>query len=161
MLGLLLRARDAGLPLPACAVCFSPWTDLAGTGASVRLNNGRCAMFHAENIPEFAAAYLNGASPLDPFASPAFADLKGLPPLLLQVSSTELLLDDASRVHHKIQATGGMSRLEVYDDVFHVWQMLDGIVPEAGVAIRQATAFIRSHLLSTGDAQNLNEPRSR
>jgi monoterpene epsilon-lactone hydrolase len=146
VLGLLLRVRDAGLPLPACAVCFSPWTDLAGTGASVRLNDGRCAMFYPENIPEFAAAYLNDASPLDPFASPVFADLKGLPPLLLQVSSTELLLDDASRVHHKIQATGGISRLEIYDDVFHVWQMLDGIVPEAGVAMRQATAFIRDHV---------------
>jgi monoterpene epsilon-lactone hydrolase len=160
VLALLLRARDAGLPLPACAVCFSPWTDLAGSGASVRLNDGRCAMFYPENIPEFAAMYLNDASPLDPFASPAFADLKGLPPLLLQASSTELLLDDASRVHHQIQAVGGMSRLEVYDDVFHVWQMLDGILPEAGVALRQAAAFIGAHVSSTGDPQNLNDPRA-
>jgi acetyl esterase/lipase len=145
VLGLLLRARDKGLPLPACGVCFSAWTDLAGTGASVRLNDGRCDMFRTENIAEFAGAYLGSNSPFDLYASPAHADLNGLPPLLLQVGSTELLLDDTRRVHNKIQETGGVSKLEIYDDVFHCWQMLDGIVPEARVALRQAAAFIRDH----------------
>jgi acetyl esterase/lipase len=146
VLGLLLRVRDAGLPLPACGVCFSAWTDLAGTGASTRLNDGRCAMFRTENIAEFAAVYLGDNSPFDLYASPAHAELSGLPPLLLQVGSTELLLDDTRRVHDKIQEAKGVSRLEVYDDVFHCWQMLDGIVPEAHVALRQAAAFIRSHV---------------
>jgi len=146
LLGLLLRARDSGLPLPACAVCFSAWTDLAGTGASVRSNDGRCAMFHAENIAEFAAAYLGGASPFDPYASPAHADLSGLPPLLLQVGSTELLLDDSRRVHDKVQETKGISQLKIYDDLAHCWQMLDGVVPEAHDALRQAAAFIRGHV---------------
>jgi acetyl esterase/lipase len=145
VLGVLLRARDAGLPLPACAVCFSPWTDLAGTGESVRLNDGRCDMFRPESIGEFAAAYLDGTSTRDPRASPVFADLGGLPPLLLQVGSTELLLDDARRVHHKILKAGGSSRLEIFDDVFHCWQMLDGFVPEARTALRQAADFIREH----------------
>ncbi|HEX7175291.1 MAG TPA: alpha/beta hydrolase [Pyrinomonadaceae bacterium] len=146
VLGVLLRARDAGLPLPASAVCFSPWTDLAGTGDSVRLNDGRCAMFRPESIDEFAASYLDGmSSTRDPRASPVYADLGGLPPLLLQVGSTELLLDDARRVHHKILKTGGSSRLEIFDDVFHCWQMLDGFVPEARTALRQAADFIRSH----------------
>lgn len=146
VLALLLRARDGGLPLPACAVCFSAWTDLAGTGASVRLNDGRCAMFRPQNIAEFAAAYLAGHSPFDSYASPAHADLSGLPPLLLQVGSTELLLDDSRQVHDKIQAAKGVSRLEIYDDVFHCWQMLDGIVPEARAALRQAATFIRHHM---------------
>lgn len=146
VLGVLLRARDEGLPPPACAVCFSPWTDLAGTGESVRLNDGRCAMFRPESIDEFANAYLDGSSSTrDPRASPAFADLGGLPPLLLQVGSTELLLDDARRVHHKILKAGGSSRLEIFDDVFHCWQMLDGFVPEARAALRQAADFIREH----------------
>ena len=145
VLGVLLRARDAGLPLPACAVCFSPWTDLAITGESVRLNDGRCAMFRPETIAEFAAGYLDGTSTRDPRASPVFADLGGLPPLLLQVGSTELLLDDARRVHHKILEAGGSSRLEIFDDVFHCWQMLDGVVPEARAALRQAADFIREH----------------
>ncbi len=145
VLGLLLRARDRGLPLPACGVCFSAWTDLAGTGASVRDNDGRCAMFRTENIPEFAAIYLGDGSPFDPYASPTHADLSGLPPLLLQVGSTEVLLDDSRRAHEKIQAAKGVSRLEIYDDLFHCWQMLDGIVPEARDALRQAADFIREH----------------
>jgi acetyl esterase/lipase len=152
VLGLLLRARDMGLPLPACAVCFSPWTDLAGTGASVRLNDGRCAMFRTENTAEFAAAYLGDVSPLDSYASPAFANLGGLPPLLLQVSSTELLLDDSRRVNDKVQEAGGISRLEVYDDVAHCWQMLDGFVPEARRALRSAAAFICEHTSPTEGA---------
>jgi acetyl esterase/lipase len=147
-LGCLLRVRDAGLAPPACAVCFSPWTDLAGTGASVHRNDGRCAMFRTENLEEFAAAYLPaGASPRDPYISPAHAeDLRGLPPILLQVGSTEMLLDDARAVHDKIRAAAGASRLEIYDDLPHGWQMLDGFVPEARVALRQAASFIREHL---------------
>jgi monoterpene epsilon-lactone hydrolase len=72
-LAVLLRARDEGLPMPAAAVCFSPWTDLAGTGRSVRANDGRCAMFRTPNFKEFAPAYLGAASPFDPYASPAHA----------------------------------------------------------------------------------------
>ncbi len=152
VLGTLLRARDEGLPLPSCAVCFSPWTDLAGTGASVLSNDGRCQMFRTENIAEFAAAYLGNASPLDPYASPAFADLGGLPPLLLQVGSTEILLDDSRRVDAKVREAGGISKLEIYDDLFHCWQMLDGIVPESRIALRQVATFICHHRLPTDNA---------
>jgi acetyl esterase/lipase len=153
VLACLLRARDAGLPLPACAVCFSPWTDLAGAGESQHFNDGLCAMFYTENNAEFAAAYLGDASPRDPYASPAYAEFAGLPPLLLQVGSTELLLDDARRVHRKIQAAKGTSRLEIYEDVAHCWQMLDGFVPEARAALRQAASFILAPLSSAnGDA---------
>ena len=148
VLASLLRVRDAGLPGPACAVCFSPWTDLAGTGESRLGNDGRCAMFRPENTEAFASVYLAGASPQDSYASPVYADLRGLPPLLLQVGSTELLLDDARRVHDKIQAAGGTSRLEIYEDVAHCWQMLDGLVPEARRALRQAASFIHEHLAS-------------
>lgn len=146
-LALLLRARDEGLPMPAAAVCFSPWTDLAGTGHSVRANDGRCAMFRTPNMQEFAGLYLGAASAFDPYASPAHApDFRDLPPLLLQVGSTELLLDDSRAVHEKINAAGGASRLEVYEDLMHCWQMLDGIVPEARAALRSAADFIREHV---------------
>jgi acetyl esterase/lipase len=124
-------------------VCFSPWADLAGTSESIRANDGRCAMFRPNNITDFATAYLGETSPLEAFASPVFADLAGLPPLLLQVGSTELLLDDSRRVHDTIQRAGGTSRLEIFDGVFHGWQMLAGIIPEANVALRQAAAFVR------------------
>ena len=145
-LGMLLRARDAGIALPACAVCFSPWTDLAGTGDISHAPARRCAMFHAGNLSEFASAYLGDTSPRDAYASPMYADLAGLPPVLLQVGSTELLLDDARRVHEKITLAGGASTLDVFDGVFHCWQMLDGVVPESRVALTRAAAFLREHV---------------
>ncbi|HEV2801086.1 MAG TPA: alpha/beta hydrolase [Pyrinomonadaceae bacterium] len=155
VLSCLLRLRRAGLALPACAVCFSPWTDLAGTTASVRANDGRCAMFRTENIEEFAVAYLPaGMSPRDPEASPAHAaDFGGLPPILFQVGSTELLLDDSALVHDKILAARGESRLEIYEDLPHDWQMFDGIIPEARLALRRAASFIREHSSEAKEAK--------
>ncbi|MCA1613306.1 MAG: alpha/beta hydrolase [Acidobacteria bacterium] len=152
VLALLVRIRDEGFALPSCAVCFSPWTDMTGSGASVRANDGRCAMFRPASIPQFATAYLGGESPTDPLASPVFADLGRLPPILLQVGSTELLLDDSRRVHKQIQAARGgrkpreASRLRVYKDVPHCWQMLDGFVPEARKALVEAAEFIRARV---------------
>lgn len=146
VLGVLLRARASGLPLPACAAGLSPWTDLVGTGASAQGNNGKCAMFRPENLEAFATAYLAGASPRDPLVSPVFAEMNGLPPLLFQVGSTELLLDDARRVHERVVQAGGRSRLTVYDDVPHCWQMLAGVVPEADAALQEIATFVREHL---------------
>lgn len=171
VLGLLLWAQDNELPLPACAVCFSPWTDLTVTGDSAHFNDGYCHMFYRENLIQYSQAYLKDKSPSDKYASPVFAGLeyfKKFPPLLLQVSSTELLLDDSRRVADKIkeakgshnleiysdvlnlwreiQEAKGMSRLEIYSDVFHCWQMLDGFLPEARVALRQAAQFIGKNM---------------
>ena len=148
VLALLGRLHAERLPTPACAVCVSPWTDLAGTGASTRENAGRDAMFRPENLAQFARVYLGGDLTLsrDPRASPVYADPAGLPPLLLQVGSTELLLDDARRVHEAVRAAGGVSHLEVFDDVPHGWEMFVGLVPEATAAVGHAAAFMREHL---------------
>jgi acetyl esterase/lipase len=146
VLALAARARDAGWTAPACVVALSPWTDLEGTGASLRANDGRCAMFHPENIPAFASAYLGDARPDDARASPLRAEPHGLPPLLLQVGSTELLLDDARRVHERVRAVGGESRLTIYDDVPHGWQLLSPFVPEARAALREVADFVTTHL---------------
>jgi monoterpene epsilon-lactone hydrolase len=142
VLSTLLRVRDARLPLPACGVCFSPWTDLTGSGESVRANDGRCAVLRPENIAAFAHAYLGPASPTDPYASPLFADFNGLPPILLQVASSELLLVDARRVDDELRRAGGTSALEIYADLFHAWRMLDGFVPESRLALQRAAAFV-------------------
>ena len=75
VLSALLRLREENLPFPACAVCFSPWADLAGTGDSMQSNENRDVMFHRENIPEFATAYLGDVSPVDKYASPAVSEL--------------------------------------------------------------------------------------
>lgn len=150
VLSLLLRLRDGGgRPLPACAACFSPWTDLTGTSESLGANGDRDNMFLPENISEFAAAYIGEESPNNSYVSPVFGDFRGLPPILFHVGSTEILLDDSYRIHRKIQAAGGASELEVFDDVFHAWQMAAGIVPEAGVSLGKAAAFIRRRCLSS------------
>ena len=140
--------------LPRCGVAFSPWTDLAGTGQSLKENDGRCAMFHFENIGEFAAAYLGDAPADDPRASPMYANLSGLPPLLLHVSSSELLLDDARRVNASIQQNGGESVLRIFDGVPHGWQLLDGLVPEARASLAEAASFIRTKFSEAAGARS-------
>jgi acetyl esterase/lipase len=144
VLATLLRLRRDGGPLPACAVLLSPWTDLAGTGASLQKNDGRCDMFHPENIPAFAICYAPREAWMDSEVSPLYGSLDGLPPLHIQVGSGELLLDDAGRLHDRVKAAGGESELAVFDGVFHVWQMLDGVVPEARTALAASAGFIRT-----------------
>ena len=141
-LGLALRVRDRRRSMPSCVVAFSPWTDLAGRGASVGANEGRCAMFYPENIRDFAVAALGAGRADLPEASPVLADLRDLPPVLLHVGSTELLLDDARRVHERIQASGGASELKIYADVPHGWQLLAPWIPEATDSLREAARFI-------------------
>lgn len=146
VLGLAVRLRDLARRTPACLVAFSPWTDLAATGASARGNDGRDVMFHYENIVDFAAVYLGDASADDPAASPVRANLTDLPPVLLHVGSTEILLDDARRVDEAIRVSGGSCQLSVYEDVAHCWQMLVPFVPEASASLKSAASFITSHL---------------
>jgi len=145
VLSLLARLRDSGAPLPACAACLSPWTDLTGSGASVRGNDGRCAMFRPENMDEFAAIYLAGHAATDPAASPLFACMSGLPPILLQVGTGELLLDDARRTHDAIRAAGGESELQLYEGCFHGWHICDGVIPESTAALDSVAEFVRKH----------------
>lgn len=144
-LAVLLRLRDRQLPLPGCAVLLSPWTDLTGSGASVRESDGRCAMFRPENIPAFAACYAPPSAWRDPYVSPLFGPLDGLPPIHIQVGASELLRDDAVRLHQQVQALGGASELAVYEGVVHVWQMLDGLIPEARHALDRAARFVRAN----------------
>jgi acetyl esterase/lipase len=139
-----IQARDRHLRAPQAIVAFSPWTDLAGRGLSVHENDGRCAMFRPNTIREFAAASLGaGVLPDDPAISPAYATLSGLPPVLIHVGADELLLDDARSVADAIVTSGGVCRLEIYDEVSHCWQMLVPFLPEARRSLEGAAAFIR------------------
>lgn len=148
-LNLAVHVRERGLPPPACVVAFSPWTDLAGNGASSRTNDGADPMFHLENIGDFAAAYLDGERPDAPAVSPVYANLAGFPPLLLHVGSTEILLDDARRMHARVGEAGGTSELRIFDNVAHCWQMLVPWVPEATASLREAAAFISRHVTAS------------
>jgi epsilon-lactone hydrolase len=147
VLSLMVRLRDEGAPMPRAGICLSAWTDLTGSGASIEGNNGKCHMFRPSNMREFAAAYLGEhADASDPLASPLNADLSGLPPVLLQVGSTELLLDDSVRVRERIKEADGECELDVLDDLAHGWYMMAGLVPEATIALRRAAEFIRARL---------------
>ena len=141
-LALLFRMREAGVPLPACAVLFSPWTDLTGSGASVRENDGKCAMFRPENTTAFANCYAPLESWRDAEVSPVFGQFTGLPPTLIHVGAEELLRDDAVRIRDRLSAVGVPVGLVVYEGVFHCWQMLDGIVPEARHSLQAAARFM-------------------
>jgi acetyl esterase/lipase len=137
-----LRLRSQGHVLPACIVGLSPWVDL--TGADTYRNSGSCSMFQPADVTTFAKLYLQGAPADAPEASPLFGDLRGLPPLLTQASSTELLMDDAVRLHAKAQSCGVASTLSVYPGLPHVWHILIGSVPEARMALEQIADFISS-----------------
>lgn len=141
-LATVLRLRFQGHPLPGCIAGLSPWVDL--TGAGPYRNAGTCAMFRASEVATFATLYLQGAPVEVPEASPLFGDLRGLPPLLIQASSTELLLYDALRLHEKAVQSGVESTLSVYPGLPHVWQILIGVVPEARMALEQIADFISS-----------------
>ncbi len=136
----MLRLREQGRALPACAVCLSPWVDLTGVGKYRNIDS--CAMFQPKDVAIFAGLYLNGASMESPEASPVFADLNGLPPLLIHVSSTELLLRDAVRLHEKAMQAGVMSTLRIYPGLPHVWQIFTGVIPEAKLALGEIADFV-------------------
>jgi len=141
-LATLLALRDAGDPLPAAAVLFSPWTDLTCSGESMRTNDGRDPMYHASIFPRVAAQYLGSADARNPYASPVFGEFEGLPPLLIQVGDTELLLDDSTRIATKARAAGVRVELEIRRNVPHIFQIWTPFMPEARDALAHAAAFI-------------------
>ena len=144
-LSLMLALRAAGMPLPAAAALFSPWTDLAATGESIRTNAARCAMFNGEDIGPSARYYLGNADPRNPLASPLYADLKGLPPLLIHVGADECLRDDSTRVAEKAKAAGVPVELKIWPVVPHAWQLALQILPEARQSLRETAEFLTRH----------------
>jgi acetyl esterase/lipase len=154
-LGTLLALRDAGDVLPAAAVCISPWTDLAATGESIRTNASVDPMVTEGPLREMALAYLGGKDARTPLASPLYADLHGLPPLLVQVGDAELLLDDATRLASRARDAGVDVTLEVWEEMFHVWHAFAEILPEAQRACERIAAWLEPRLAPRSDADAL------
>lgn len=142
---LMISLRDRGAPLPRAAALFSPWTDLAATGASVRVNDGRDPVFTRRAMRLAARQYLGKASPRDPRASPLYADLSGLPPLLLHVGGGELLLDDARRLAERASAAGSPAELKIWPLMPHGWQLGSAFMPEARGSLSEAADFLMRH----------------
>lgn len=148
-LATLLAAKSEGLPMPAGAILFSPWTDLAGTGASVLANQKRDSMLYGPRMKDAAELYLQGADPKNPLASPLYGDLNGLPPLLIQVGEPEILLDDSTRLAERAGAAGVSAEITIWKNLPHVWQVSQVFLPEARTALDQAAAFARARLAKT------------
>ncbi len=143
---LLLRLRDSGRPLPAAAAALSPWTDLALTGASLKENAAKDPLLDARQLPRVTRWYLDGADPRQPAASPVYGDCRGLPPVLIQVGSDEILHDDAVRMTERMRAGGAEATLEIWPRMPHVWHLFAGILPEARRAIGRIGEFLRPFL---------------
>jgi monoterpene epsilon-lactone hydrolase len=143
-IAVLVALRDAGDPLPAAGFASSPFTDLAVTGSSADTIDD--PMVSKRGLLMLAQAYLDGADPKTPLASPLYADLSGLPPLLLQVGSLELLLDDSTRLAARARDAGVDVVLEVLDGVLHIWQYMGPDLPETRMSEQNAGRFLSKHL---------------
>jgi epsilon-lactone hydrolase len=139
---LLLALRDARDPLPAAAVLFSPWTDLAATGDSIVANDAADSLLFGSWIAEEARLYLGDEPPTNPLASPLYGDLAGLPPLFIQASDSEVLLDDSRRVFEKAKRAGTEATLQIWRGVPHGWQVFAPVLPEGRAALKEASAFL-------------------
>jgi monoterpene epsilon-lactone hydrolase len=142
----VLRLLAAGAPLPAAAVCLSPWVDLAATGDSFRTKADADPMIDADALKVSRDAYLAGADPSDPFASPVLGNWEGAPPLLVQVGSEEVLLDDARSLAAAAGHAGVAVALEEWSGMVHVFQSFHGLVDDAARAVDEIGAFIRANL---------------
>lgn len=135
-LATLVALRDLDVALPCAGIGLSPWTDLTGSGASVAACAATDLMLDADGLRESAAQYADGSQHEHPHASPLFADLHGLPPILLQASRAEILRDDTTRFAERARLHGVDVTEHLYDDMPHVWHMFAGLLPEADQAIR-------------------------
>lgn len=144
-IALLLRLREAGLPFPAGAICLAPWLDLAIEGESVR-TNARIDYLNEVLLRGAAHMYLGDTHPYTPFASPLHADLRGLPPLLIQVGTADLLLDDTKRFAARAQAAGVDVTVTLAEEMVHCYQFFYPISSEARQAVRQIERFVRERI---------------
>jgi acetyl esterase/lipase len=145
----LLALRDAGIPLPSCAFLMSPYADLTLSGDSIADREAVDRTLTPEGLRLRILDYVAGADPSDPLISPVFADLTGLPPLLIQVGSNEILLSDALRLAERAATDDVTVTLDVTDGVGHVFQAFAAMLDEADAALVRASAFLRTNLAAT------------
>ncbi len=139
----LVSLRDSGTPLPACAVCLSPWVDLASANETLDQDND--PILNAEILAHFARAYAAQTDPHNPLISPIFADLKGLPPILIHAGTNEILYDQITQFYEKARQAEVEVVLELWKDLFHVFQIVP-ILPEAKQSLEKIATFITDRI---------------
>jgi len=142
----LVALRDAAEAMPGAAACISPWLDLSQSFGSWQSKADLDPMLEIEQIKTCADAYLNGADPKTPTASPVFADLTGLSPLLVQVGTAETLLDESVEFAKRAKAAGVDVTLDVAQDMIHVWHAFADLLPEGRDALDDLAAFLDAKL---------------
>jgi len=142
----LVAIRDAGLPLPAAGVLLSPMVDLEATGESMTSKAAEDPMVKKALIGPIVRLYLNDQDPRTPLASPLYADLAGLPPLLIQVGTAEVLLDDSTRLAERATKAGVKVKLDQWQNMIHVWQLFASILDEGQQAIDRIGEFVRANV---------------
>jgi len=143
--GLMLAARDAGLPLPGLAIGLSPWVDMTASGISMRENAEKDVMLKPTGIAKFAMKYLGATNPKHPYASPLYGDLKGLPPVMLQAAGDEILRDDSVRLAIALREAGVHVELDVWPGLFHVFEFAWRWLPQAEEGMIKIGDFVRRH----------------
>ena len=140
----LVAQRDSGGPLPACAALLCPWMDVSFTAASIATNEAT-DLLGRPTAERWCALYLNGADQRDPRASPVHADLRGLPPLLVQVGALEMALDDATAFAGNARTAGVQVTLEVEPAMPHDWHLMAAALPQARASLSRIGQFVRAH----------------
>jgi epsilon-lactone hydrolase len=140
----LVALRDQGDPLPAAGVCISPWVDLEGIGDSMTTKADVDPMVQRDPLVRMAGFYLGDLHPRTPLAAPLYADLSGLPPLLIHVGTAETLLDDSTRIAERAREVGVDVTLELWDEMIHVFHAFAPILPEGQQAIEKIGEFLRA-----------------
>ena len=146
VLSLLQELKKKKLPLPACAVLLSPWTDLSCSLPSMQENASKDPMLDPILALDRARSYAGSLDLRDPAVSPLYGDLSGLPPLLIHVSSDEILLDDSRYLAERARQAGTLVELEIWDKMFHVWHFLAGILPQGRKAIQRIADFVHNYI---------------
>ena len=147
VLATLLKIRSLGLEMPAAAVCISPWTDLALTGKTIKTNAGIDPILNYNLVKYFATCCVGEEGDrCDPFVSPFYADLSGLPPILIMVGEREILLDDSMRFAKKAEFYGVDATLVVAQEMTHMWPFFAGLIPEGQQAINYIGEYILKHI---------------
>jgi monoterpene epsilon-lactone hydrolase len=141
----LVAIKDQKLPTPAAGVLLSPWVDLEGLGDSMKTRAEVDPAVQKDGLVGMAQSYLQGKDAKTPLAAPLYADLKGLPPLLIQVGDAETLLDDSNRLNDRAKAAGIQTKLEVWPEMIHVWQLFASFLPEGQQAIEGIGKFVVEH----------------
>jgi epsilon-lactone hydrolase len=146
-LAVALQLRDAREQLPACLWLVSPWTDLTMSGATLVSKDADDPLIHKAYLCELADAYLGGAAEeKNPYVSALFAELTGLPPMLIQVGSAEALLDDAVRLAGAAGAADVAVRLEIWPHMIHAWPLWNAALQAGRAALSQAGSFVRGYV---------------